>query len=59
MTEVSETKAIQKNFGGTASAYMLVYIRKSDIPHILAEVTEKQIPSELKARVESSGCTIL
>jgi ubiquitin carboxyl-terminal hydrolase 7 len=57
VTRATLKEAIQENFGGKntnegspanqASAYMLVYIRKSKLDDVLADVTKKDLPEHL------------
>ncbi len=56
-------EAVQNNFGGaegedvtarqSTNAYMLVYIRKSELSNVLCPVTEADIPSELSERLNA------
>lgn len=61
VTNVTEKEAVIDNYGGDGdsqtlrsfkykrftNAYMLIYYRESDIPEILGEITEKDIPAHL------------
>jgi ubiquitin carboxyl-terminal hydrolase 7 len=57
VTRATSKEAIQENFGGKytkegspasqASAYMLVYIRKSKLDYVLPDVTKKDLPEHL------------
>lgn len=57
ITRVTLKEAIQDNFGAKytkegipakkASAYMLVYIRKSRLDHVFADITKKDLPEHL------------
>jgi ubiquitin carboxyl-terminal hydrolase 7 len=57
VTRATLKETIQDNFGGNsmnggypankASAYMLVYIRKSKLDHVLADITKKDLPEHL------------
>ena len=61
VTKVSAVEAIEKNFGrpkftnsiGMASAYMLVYIRKSFVINVMKETELNDIPTQLIMRLES------
>ncbi|ODN03308.1 Ubiquitin carboxyl-terminal hydrolase 7 [Orchesella cincta] len=64
VSRCTKTEAIQHNFGGqemddlhpgvkqSTNAYMLVYIRDSNLPDVLQEVTEDDIPRELLERLK-------
>ena len=48
----SDIKAMQMNFGGdlsesTSSAYVLIYVRESDVPWLFSEVPTSMIPQKL------------
>ncbi|XP_050329287.1 ubiquitin carboxyl-terminal hydrolase 7 [Bactrocera neohumeralis] len=55
-------EAIEQNYGGNddeisfhakcSNAYMLVYIRKSELERVLSDIPENEIPSELVERLE-------
>lgn len=57
-----KNEAIEMNYGGMdeevsfhakcSNAYMLVYIRKSEIERVLSDIPEQEIPSELVERLE-------
>jgi ubiquitin carboxyl-terminal hydrolase 7 len=62
VSKCSKAEAIDHNFGGhdeelnigvkhCTNAYMLVYIRDSDLPWVLSEITETDIPAELSERI--------
>lgn len=63
VSRCTSEEAIQNNFGGadedaavtrqSTNAYMLVYIRKSELNKILCEVTEEDIPGELVERLNT------
>jgi ubiquitin carboxyl-terminal hydrolase 7 len=62
VTPASESEVLESNFGGEiggegkrirrSNAYMLIYIRESDLEEILAPITEKDIPNHLKLRFD-------
>ncbi|XP_048519747.1 ubiquitin carboxyl-terminal hydrolase 7 isoform X2 [Dendroctonus ponderosae] len=63
VSRCSKMEAIEHNYGGheeditmmnvkhCTNAYMLVYIRDSELPNVLQEVTDVDIPSELADRL--------
>ncbi|XP_066139547.1 ubiquitin carboxyl-terminal hydrolase 7 isoform X1 [Euwallacea fornicatus] len=63
VSRCSKAEAIEHNYGGQdedinmmnvkhcTNAYMLVYIRDSELPNVLQEVTDADIPSELADRL--------
>lgn len=61
VSSCSKTEAIEQNYGGAddeivhakncSNAYMLVYIRVSELPRVLQEITEDDIPSDLVDRL--------
>ncbi|CAG9767409.1 unnamed protein product [Ceutorhynchus assimilis] len=63
VSRCTKLEAIEHNYGGhdedinmmnvkhCTNAYMLVYIRDSDLPNVLQEVTDVDIPSELADRL--------
>lgn len=63
VSKCSKDEAVTHNFGGndedsgltvklSTNAYMLVYIRESELSNVLEEVTEKDIPQELEDRLK-------
>ncbi|XKL66747.1 hypothetical protein PGB90_010167 [Kerria lacca] len=63
VSRCSKQEAIEYNYGGLddeltmtvkhcTNAYMLVYIRDSELKNVLQEVTEKDIPAELETRLQ-------
>ncbi|XP_037936692.1 ubiquitin carboxyl-terminal hydrolase 7 [Teleopsis dalmanni] len=62
VSSCSKTEAIEQNYGGMddeisfhakcSNAYMLVYIRLSELSRVLADITEQDIPSELTERLD-------
>lgn len=63
VSKCTKQEAIEYNYGGQddeltmtvkhcTNAYMLVYIRDSEMKNVLQEVTEKDIPAELVARLQ-------
>ena len=60
MSSCSKKEAIYSNYGGSnedtgfikscTNAYMLVYIRKEEVPTILSDVTTDKIPVSLSQR---------
>lgn len=63
VSQCSVTEAVTNNFGGndddsniavkhSSNAYMLVYIRESQLQTVLQEVTELDIPEELEERLK-------
>lgn len=61
VSRCSKNEAIEHNYGGheedmnltvkhCTNAYMLVYIRDSELSNVLQEVTDHDIPSELADR---------
>jgi ubiquitin carboxyl-terminal hydrolase 7 len=63
VTRVTDDEAIDANFGGTgsASAYMLCYIRKNLLDLYMRPTTKEDVPTTLQERIERerSSCTIL
>lgn len=61
VSSCTKTEAIEQNYGGAddeivnskncSNAYMLVYIRVSELPRVLQELTENDIPSDLVDRL--------
>lgn len=62
VSSCTKNEAIEQNYGGTdeeiangrnncSNAYMLVYIRVSELPRVLQELTENDIPSDLVERL--------
>ncbi|XP_055857807.1 ubiquitin carboxyl-terminal hydrolase 7-like [Episyrphus balteatus] len=61
VSSCTKTEAIEQNYGGAddeianakncSNAYMLVYIRVSELPRVLQELTENDIPSDLVERL--------
>uniref|UniRef100_A0A8D8Y3K7 Ubiquitin carboxyl-terminal hydrolase 7 n=2 Tax=Cacopsylla melanoneura TaxID=428564 RepID=A0A8D8Y3K7_9HEMI len=63
VSKCSKDEAVAHNFGGndedsgltvklSTNAYMLVYIRESELVNVLEDVTEKDIPQELEDRLK-------
>ncbi|XP_032457106.1 ubiquitin carboxyl-terminal hydrolase 7 isoform X1 [Nasonia vitripennis] len=63
VSKCSKQEAIEHNYGGQdedismtvkhcTNAYMLVYIRNSELEHVLQEVREEDIPQELVERLQ-------
>lgn len=59
VSHVTKEEAIDQNYGGDKSPYMLVYVRKEEMKRIMDPVSENDIPEFITKRLESSGCTIL
>ncbi|XP_055922238.1 ubiquitin carboxyl-terminal hydrolase 7-like [Eupeodes corollae] len=61
VSSCTKIEAIEQNYGGAedeianakncSNAYMLVYIRVSELPRVLEEITENDIPSDLVERL--------
>lgn len=60
-TKISSFEAIQANYGGFNTAYMLVYLRYDAIAEITKPISSSEIPEKLREmlRHEDSSCTIL
>ncbi|KAG2388122.1 hypothetical protein C9374_000972 [Naegleria lovaniensis] len=60
-TKISSFEAIQANFGGFNTAYMLVYLRYDAIADIVKPISSNEIPEKLREmfRHEDNSCTIL
>lgn len=66
MSSCTKKEAIENNFGGhdddtimtvkhCTNAYMLVYIRDSELKNVLQEVTEEDIPQEVRRTFPSDS----
>ncbi|CAG8628272.1 14298_t:CDS:10, partial [Dentiscutata heterogama] len=56
---VTDKEVLEKNYGaevpnaiGSKNAYMLIYIRESDIDFVLSPIFAKEIPNHLKSRLD-------
>lgn len=59
----SEFQVFEQSFGGNVgigSAYMLVYVQKSQLEQVLIPITENDVPKNLLAQLQKeSNCTLL
>ena len=58
VTEVDEEKAIDENFGGinkTSSAYMLIYVKRTEEENLFHEIEDEAIPPEIIDRIKSEN----
>jgi ubiquitin carboxyl-terminal hydrolase 7 len=61
VSRCTKEEAIEQNYGGdeyelnikhSSNAYMLVYIRDSELPNVLQKVAEEDIPTELQEKLQ-------